>query len=328
MTPPGLTIWQRYRLMQIRNEYGIHYMFSTPHDVLTQKLSFEFATGFLKNSNLTVVVEVQPSKAMEIQYESTKYQNRYLYFRREADKTVSVGTKGLIHDVHHRYDIKVHGNTTLDSGVRFIRFVHDSSGNLNVTIDGGNNILSETVAADKLVTCSRVKHGVPFFDQQDSTDLMNFKVYELHHASPDPTVLFEQIGKNKGNGYTLPPFVFVETGGKIVFSGKYHGRENPTNKISVSYGGKEATSLQGAPLDQQAWLVMQFYTTKIAISLADSRKQDPNVISRFRKKDDGTIDPTDKGTVRAITINRNFQVDNVFLYTGMTLLDMQPRPSS
>ncbi|KAL1469029.1 hypothetical protein MTO96_041083, partial [Rhipicephalus appendiculatus] len=313
MTPPGISIWQRYRLMQIRNEHGIHYMFSTPHDVLTQKLSFEFATGFLKNSTLTVVAEVEDKKAMEIQYESTKYQNRYLYFRREADETVSVGTKGLVHDVHHRYDIKLNSGTTLKAGVRLIRFVHDSSGNLNVTLDGGKNILAETVSADKLVSCSRIKHGVPYFDQQDSTDLMNFKVYELHHGSPDPTVLFEQISKNKGSGFTLPPFVFVETGGKIVFSGKFHGRALPTNKISVMYGGKEATTVQGAPLDQQAWLVMQFYTTKIAISLADSKTQEPSVISRFRKKDDGTIDPTDKGTVRAITINRNFQVNNVFV---------------
>ncbi|KAL3212489.1 hypothetical protein MRX96_007908 [Rhipicephalus microplus] len=53
MTPPGISVLQRYRLMQIRSEYGIHYMFSTPHNVLTQKLSFEFATGFLKNSTLT-----------------------------------------------------------------------------------------------------------------------------------------------------------------------------------------------------------------------------------------------------------------------------------
>ncbi|KAL3212488.1 hypothetical protein MRX96_007907 [Rhipicephalus microplus] len=45
----------------------------------------------------------------------------------------------------------------------------------------------------------------------------------------------------------------------------------------------------------------------------DSRSQEPSVISRFRVKDDGTIDPTDKGTVKAITINRNFQVDNVFV---------------
>ncbi|KAH8028391.1 hypothetical protein HPB51_016504 [Rhipicephalus microplus] len=182
-----------------------------------------------------------------------------------------------------------------------------------VTLDGGENILAETVSAENLVSCSRVKHGVPYFDQQDSTDLMNFKVYELHHGSEDPTVLFEQISKDKGDGYTLPPFVFVETGGKIVFSGKFHGHSLPTNKISVMYGGTEATTVQGPPLDRQAWLVMQFYTTKIAISLADSRSQEPSVISRFRVKDDGTIDPTDKGTVKAITINRNFQVDNVFV---------------
>ncbi|XP_075724011.1 uncharacterized protein LOC119167212 [Rhipicephalus microplus] len=389
-TPPGISVLQRYRLMQIRSEYGIHYMFSTPHNVLTQKLSFEFATGFLKNSTLTMVVEVETGKAMEIQYESTKYQNRYLYFRREADGAVSVGTKGLVHGVHHHHDIKLRNGIALTPGIRSIRFIHDSSGNLSfgmrrwfcstceatvlsnfmigylgltgvlwvrgrahrtvdefsslsvdglvsrvpcvrrdpdkryrrralvfeVTLDGGDNILAETVSAENLVSCSRVKHGVPYFDQQDSTDLMNFKVHELHHGSEDPKVLFEHISKDKGDGYTLPPFVFVETGGKIVFSGKFHGRSLPTNKISVMYGGKEATTVQGPPLDRQAWLLMQFYTTKIAISLADSRSQEPSVISRFRVKDDGTIDPTDKGTVKAITINRHFQVDNVFVVSA------------
>ncbi|KAH6926559.1 hypothetical protein HPB50_019766 [Hyalomma asiaticum] len=253
---------------------------------------------------------------MEIQYESTPYENRYFYLRRETDGTLSIGTKGLLNSVHHRYDIKLSGSPKMYSGTRIIKIEHNRNGNLAVAIDGGSSIVGETIKCDKMVTCSRVKHGVPFFDQPSSTELMNFKVYELHHASDDPKVLFEQIGKNKGDGFTLPPFVFVETGGVIVFSGKYHGRMSPTNKIGILYGGKEATALQGAPLDRQAWVVMKFYTTKIAISLANSRSQEPSIISRFQKNADGTVNPTDKGVVKAITINRNFQVDNASVLTA------------
>lgn len=326
LTPPGLTIKQRYAVMKTRMQPGVHFMFSTPIGVLKQKLNFEFPRGFLKNTVMSVVFEVEYNKAMELQYESAGHQNRYLYFTRQADGKITIGTKNLVYKVHHRFDIKLKGTTTLGSGVHIIRFAHKSDGMLGFTVDGNVEMVAEQVSCAEMITCSRVKHGVPFFDDPNSTDMMNFKVYELHHGCDDPKVVFEQISKDRGDNYTLPPFVFIGTGGEVIFSGKFHGRSIPTAKIPVLYGGKIAAALQGAPFDRQGWLVLKFYTNKIAISVADSKRQAPLIISRFIKKADGSVDPNDKGLVRAISIGRNFQVNNVFVYSGMTLNPIQPRP--
>ncbi|XP_075555342.1 uncharacterized protein LOC142587892 [Dermacentor variabilis] len=261
LTLPRLTVAQRAILMKTRMQHGVHFMFSTPVDVLKRKLNFEFAKGFIKNSMLRIVVEVQPNKAMEIQYESTGHQNRYIYFTRQADGKITIGTKQLVYKVHHRYDIKLKGSPTLSSGVHIITLAHKSNG---------------------------------YF---------------------------------MGDNYTLPPFVFLGTGGEVIFSGRFHGRSDATDKIAVFYGGKLAAELEGAPFDRQGWLVLKFYGTRITISLADSTCQAPWVISRFIKNDDGTVNPNDKGQVRAIGISRNFQLDNVFVYSGMTLTPIQPRPS-
>ncbi|XP_070378293.1 uncharacterized protein [Dermacentor albipictus] len=327
MTQSRLTVAQRALLMKTRMQHGVHFMFTTPVDVLKRKLNFEFAKGFIKNSMLRIVVEVQPNKAMEIQYESTGHQNRYIYFTRQADGKITIGTNHLVYKVHHRYDIKLKGSPTLGSGVHIVTLVHKSNGYFTAFIDGNSDLVDEQVACSSMVECSRVRHGGPFFDDPNSTEMMNFKVYELHHVSDDPKVMFEQISKNKDDNYTLPPFVFLGTGGEVIFSGKFHGRSVATDKIAVFYGGKLAAELEGAPFDHQGWLVLKFCGTRITISLADSTWQAPWVISRFIKNDDGRVNPNDKGQVRAIGIGRNFQLDNVFVYSGMTLTPIQPRPS-
>lgn len=326
LTPAVTSVAQLHTVMKARMQPGVHFMFSTPIGVLKQKLNFEFPRGFVKHTVLTIVFQAESSKAMEIQYESTGHQNHYMYFRRLADGEMIIGTKNLVHKVHHRFDIKLKGNITMGRGVHIIRFQHKSDGMLGFTVDDNVEKVAEQVRCAEMITCSRVKHGVPFFDEPNSTDMMNFKVYELHHGCDDPKVMFEQISKNRGDNYTLPPFAFIGTGGEVIFSGKFHGRTVPTAKIPVLYGGKMAAALQGAPFDRQGWVVLKFYTTKITIAVVDSKRQAPLVISRFIRKADGSVDPNDKGLVRAISIGRNFQVNNVFVYGGMTLNPIQPRP--
>ncbi|XP_077523943.1 uncharacterized protein LOC144135058 [Amblyomma americanum] len=314
ITPPGLTSAQRNVILKARRQHGTHFMFAVPHDVSKHGLNFVFPSGFVAKSALSLVVVVEANQPMEIQYESKTHENKYVYVTRKPSGELVIGTKDLVYKVHHRYDLELTAKHIMSPGVHIITLELDSYSRFQVSMDGGKGMIKAQVKGTDMAVCGRVRHGFPYFDDPKSEALKKFKVYELHHASNDPKVLFEQIGDGKGASYTLPPFVFVAAGGEIIFGGKFHPRSAPTDRIPVYYGGKQAAGLRGAPLDSQSWVVFKFYTTFFTIYVANTNES-PTVI----KRDAVSKTAGDTEThVSAITVSRNFQVNNVHVYTGLT----------
>lgn len=301
--PDGLTVTQRALLAAARSEFGIHFSFSEPLDVMSKDLKIDFPKKCHRNTKITVLVKILKNSYMDLWYQALEDSNRYFYIRRDPeDNKLYVGTKWLRYSNHHRYHLKTNTTTIDADNFHVIQIEWKNSGNVEVYLNG-SAILNESLSGDYIKDCARLVHGQEFVGDTGKR-MRGFLVYDVHHASPDKTVLTD-----KNLSYTLPPQFLVAVGGVVRFTGTCIMRESPTNNILVSYAGQLGAKLGGLQRNKQMTVQLKFHVDKIMVSLEGA----PNkLIPR-------TISLADNATMKEIKISRNLQVQNVHVYTGLAV---------
>ncbi|XP_070377329.1 uncharacterized protein [Dermacentor albipictus] len=129
---PGLgrriTTAQRVLIAEARKEFGMHIIFNEPINALDKDFRVEFKNKCAKDSKVTVVLEILPSKFMELCYETVEDSNKYFYVRQDPqDRKLYVGSKHLQHSNHHRYDLTLKKPVTMSSKIYVIQLEWNSS---------------------------------------------------------------------------------------------------------------------------------------------------------------------------------------------------------
>ncbi|XP_077523946.1 uncharacterized protein LOC144135061 [Amblyomma americanum] len=299
--PQGLTIQQRDALAKARNEFGIHFSFSEPLDVMNKALNIDFPKKCLRDSKVTVLVKISKNGYMDLWYQTLEDCNKYLYIRRDPqDDKLYVGTKWLQYNNNHRYHLKTKVTGIDHDKFHVIQIEWKKDNNLEVYLNG-SAILGERVPGTIIKDCARLAHGQEFVGDA-SNKMRGFLVYDVHHASADRTVLMD-----KNLSYTLPPQFLVATGGVIRFTGTCIMREKPTANIIVYYDNAVAAKLGGLQRNKEMTVELKFHADKIVVSLEGA----PNKLTPKN------VTLSDNTTVKAIKISRNLQVQNVYIFTGL-----------
>ncbi|XP_070385830.1 uncharacterized protein [Dermacentor albipictus] len=306
---PGLgrriTTAQRVLIAEARKEFGMHIIFNEPINALDKDFRVEFKNKCAKDSKVTVVLEILPSKFMELCYETVEDSNKYFYVRQDPqDRKLYVGSKHLQHSNHHRYDLTLKKPVTMSSKIYVIQLEWNSSNKIEVYLDGTPTVASSP-AASILKDCARLVPGEEFVGDK-SKKMHGFIVYEAHHTSPKQMTLTEL-----NHSYTLPSQYVVGAGGVLRFTGKCIMRESRTGEIKVFYGGQVAATLGGLQMNKDMTVVILFHADKMAISLLGAPVPKSAVVVPLTRS---AADPTTK----EITVSRNLQTHTVEIFTGLS----------
>ncbi|XP_054928450.1 uncharacterized protein [Dermacentor andersoni] len=306
---PGLgkriTTAQRVVIAAARKEFGMHLIFNEPINALDKDFRVEFKNKCVKESKITVVLEILPSKFMELCYETVEDSNKYFYVRQDPqDSKLYVGSRYLQHNNHHRYDLTLKKPITISRKIYVIQLEWNSSNKIQVYLDGTPTVASSP-AATMLKDCARLVPGEEFIGDT-SKKMHGFIVYEAHHTSPKQMTLTEL-----NHSYTLPPQYVIGAGGVVRFTGKCIMRESRTGEIRVLYGGQLAATLEGLQRNKDMTVVILFHFDKMAISLLGAPEPESPVVVPLTRS---AADPT----LKEITVSRNLQTHTVEIYTGLS----------
>ncbi|XP_049526554.1 uncharacterized protein LOC119457966 isoform X2 [Dermacentor silvarum] len=176
----------------VRREFGMHVYFNEPFNADQKDFRVEFSRKFVKNSKLTIVVEVLANRYMEICYETLENSDKYFYLSRDPiDAKLYAGTKLLHLTHHHRQDLPL-SNNTFDSGKPLVfQLEWRSDDKIEFYVEGKASITGTKPSATSLKDCARLVAGEQFVGDT-SKDLRGFKVYEVHHTSTRWQTLFEE----------------------------------------------------------------------------------------------------------------------------------------
>lgn len=297
---------QRLAIAGARKEFGMHITYNEPINAEEKNFRVEFKNKCVKDSKITIVLEVLTNKYMEICYEALEDSNKYFYVRHEpSDGELHVGSRYLQYSNHHRYDLPLKKTTAVSRGkIYVIQLDWKSDGKIEFYLDG-EALLSSRPSGTILKDCARLVPGEEFVG--DTTKKMRgFKVHEVHHTSSKMMTLTEL-----NHSYTLPAQYIVGFGGLIRFTGMCRMREKSTGEIKVFYGGQVAATLAGLQKDQEMTVVIQFHADKMAISLLGAPVPKSAIIISLTRS---SADPM----IKDIKVSRNLQTHTVEVYTGLS----------
>ncbi|XP_049526553.1 uncharacterized protein LOC125946722 [Dermacentor silvarum] len=297
---------QRLAIAGARKEFGMHVTYNEPFNAEAKDFRVEFKNKFVKDSKITIVLEVLTNKYMEICYEALEDSNKYFYVRQEPlDGKLYVGSKHLQYSNHHRYDLPLKRAVTVIRGrIYVIQLEWKSDDKIEFYLDG-EAFLSSRPAGSILKDCARLVPGEEFVG--DTTKKMRgFKVYEVHHTSYKKMTLTEP-----NHSYTLPAQYIVGFGGLIRFTGTCRMREKSTGEIKVYYGGQVAATLGGLQKDQEMMVVIHFHADRMAISLLGAPVPKSAIVISLTRS---SADPM----IKDIKVTRNLQTHTVEVYTGLS----------
>lgn len=290
----------------VRREFGMHVYFNEPFNADQKDFRVEFSRKFVKNSKLTIVVEVLANRYMEICYETLENSDKYFYLSRDPiDAKLYAGTKLLHLTHHHRQDLPL-SNNTFDSGKPLVfQLEWRSDDKIEFYVEGKASITGTKPSATSLKDCARLVAGEQFVGDT-SKDLRGFKVYEVHHTSTRWQTLFEE-----NYSYTLPAQYALAANGLIRFSGKCIMREHRTGEILVYYEGKVAAKLLRLQKNKDMTVVIKLTATEMIVSLIGA----PIPAAPLTVSVDRT---TGEPSVKPIRVTRNLQTHNVEIISGVS----------